>query len=154
MHGYPKLVTPLVDKAPGGVLLQSVERQLRPVLEAWVANVPLVLQRCHGIREYTEGGYLKRHIDWPLSHVVAVIINLAQDVVEPWPLVIEDHDGVEHEVIMKPGEMVLYESARLVHGRPYPLQGRSYTNLFVHFKPAENWEAQMLGDPRWQRQWS
>ena len=47
-----------------------------------------------------------------------------------------------------------YESARLVHGRPYPLQGRSYTNLFVHFKPAEKWEAQLLGDPRWQRLWS
>ena len=31
-----------------------------------------------GIRVYTEGGLLKRHIDWPLSHVVAVILNLAQ----------------------------------------------------------------------------
>ena len=78
MHGHPKLITPLVDKAPGGSLLKSVELQLRPVLEAWVNDMPLVLQRCHGIREYTTGGYLKRHVDWPLSHVVAVIINLSQ----------------------------------------------------------------------------
>ena len=86
MHGHPKLITPLVDKAPGGSLLKSVELQLRPVLEAWVNDMPLVLQRCHGIREYTTGGYLKRHVDWPLSHVVAVIINLSQ--VRQTPLVL------------------------------------------------------------------
>ena len=78
----------------------------------------------------------------------------SQNVDEAWPLVIEDHDGKEHEVIMEPGQMVLYESARLVHGRPYPLEGKSYTNLFVHFKPAERWEAAMLGDKRWSREWS
>ena len=28
-----------------------------------------------------------------------------------------------------------FRLARLVHGRPYALQGNSYTNLFVHMKP-------------------
>ena len=80
------------------MLLRQVEQTLRPILEEWCNGMPLVMQRCHGIRVYTEGGLLKRHIDWPLSHVVAVIMNLAQDVAEPWPLTIEAHDGNEHEV--------------------------------------------------------
>ena len=31
--------------------------------------------------------------------------------------------------------MVLYESAKNIHGRPFPLNGRSYDNLFSHFRP-------------------
>jgi prolyl 4-hydroxylase len=36
---------------------------------------------------------------------------------------------------MKPGEMVLYESGSLIHGRPFPLVGRSYASIFIHFEP-------------------
>lgn len=35
-----------------------------------------------------------------------------------WPLLILDHDDNEHEIQMSPGDMVLYESAKLLHGRP------------------------------------
>jgi prolyl 4-hydroxylase len=38
-------------------------------------------------------------------------------------------------VTMKPGEMVLYESGSLIHGRPFPLVGRSYASIFIHFEP-------------------
>jgi hypothetical protein len=36
---------------------------------------------------------------------------------------------------MEPGDMVLYESLSVIHGRPFPLQGEYYANLFVHFEP-------------------
>ena len=36
---------------------------------------------------------------------------------EDWPIVILDHDYNEHSVIMKPGDMLLYESAKSLHGR-------------------------------------
>jgi prolyl 4-hydroxylase len=36
---------------------------------------------------------------------------------------------------MEPGDMVLYESGSLLHGRPFPLKGRSYANIFIHFEP-------------------
>ena len=29
----------------------------------------------------------------------------------------------------------MYESSTVIHGRPYPLAGYSYSNLFVHFEP-------------------
>ena len=38
-------------------------------------------------------------------------------------------------VTMEPGEMVLYESGSLIHGRPFPLNGRSFANIFIHFEP-------------------
>ena len=31
--------------------------------------------------------------------------------------------------------MVLYESGSLMHGRPFPLKGRFYANIFIHFEP-------------------
>ena len=31
--------------------------------------------------------------------------------------------------------MVLYESHSVIHGRPWPLQGEYYANLFLHFEP-------------------
>lgn len=58
------------------------------------------------------------HVDTVNTHVVSAIINVDQDVDEDWPLLILDHDGNEHNLIMQPGDMVFYESARLLHGRP------------------------------------
>lgn len=31
--------------------------------------------------------------------------------------------------------MVLYESHSVLHGRPYPLKGRYFANIFIHFEP-------------------
>ncbi len=42
-------------------------------------------------------------------------------------------------VYLEPGEMVLYESARVLHGRMEPLNGDFYDNLFVHFRPKKKW---------------
>jgi prolyl 4-hydroxylase len=64
-----------------------------------------------------------------------VIINVAQDVTEDWPLEVIGHDGIAVNVTMAPGDMVLYESHSVIHGRPYPLQGLYYANLFLHFEP-------------------
>ena len=34
-----------------------------------------------------------------------------------------------------PGTILLYEAARLTHGRPRRLRGKSFVNAFIHFKP-------------------
>jgi len=36
---------------------------------------------------------------------------------------------------MEPGDMVLYESHSIIHGRPFALKGKFYANLFIHFAP-------------------
>ena len=57
-----------------------------------------------------------------------------QSVDDDWPLYVLDNDGGEHRVMMKPGDMVWYESARVIHGRPQPLQGEFFDNLFIHYR--------------------
>lgn len=34
--------------------------------------------------------------------------------------------------------MLFYESARLVHGRPYPFNGENYANVFAHYRPTDH----------------
>ena len=41
-----------------------------------------------------------------------------------WGLFVKDHSGLEQQVILRPGELVWYESAKLLHGRPQPLKGK------------------------------
>jgi prolyl 4-hydroxylase len=69
-------------------------------------------------RKYTNGSILRMHVDTVNTHVVSTIINVDQDVEEDWLLVILDHEDNEHSVAMRPGDMLLYESAKLLHGRP------------------------------------
>lgn len=80
------------------------------------------------------GAVLATHVDrMPL--ISSAIVNVAQDVDEPWPLEVIGHDGKAHNVTMEPGDMVLYESHSVLHGRPFPLKGRYYANVFIHFEP-------------------
>jgi prolyl 4-hydroxylase len=106
---------------------------IQAVLEAWTKS-PLVLTSLYGIRVYHEGSILAPHVD-RLPLVSSAILNIAQDVDEPWILEVIGHNGKAHNLTMQPGEMVLYESHSVIHGRPFPLKGRYYANLFVHFEP-------------------
>ena len=70
-----------------------------------------------------------------LPLVSSAIINVAQDLDEPWPLEVYGHDGRATNVTMEPGDMVLYESHSVIHGRPFPMKGRFMANIFIHFEP-------------------
>ena len=48
---------------------------------------------------------------------------------------IYDHSGRAHNVTLHPGDMLLFESHSVIHGRPFPLKGRYYAMLFIHFEP-------------------
>jgi prolyl 4-hydroxylase len=51
-----------------------------------------------------------------------------QDVDEPWPVEVYSHDGKAYNVTMEPGDMVLYESHTVLHGRPFPMKGKYYVS--------------------------
>eukprot|EP00535_Pseudo-nitzschia_heimii_P007192 CAMPEP_0197175064 /NCGR_PEP_ID=MMETSP1423-20130617/1386_1 /TAXON_ID=476441 /ORGANISM="Pseudo-nitzschia heimii, Strain UNC1101" /LENGTH=595 /DNA_ID=CAMNT_0042624125 /DNA_START=60 /DNA_END=1847 /DNA_ORIENTATION=- len=93
----------------------------------------------YGIREYTEGAVLSPHVD-RVPLVSSGIVNVAQDVDEPWPLEVYDRNGLAVNVTMEPGDMILYESHSLIHGRPFPLKGRYFANVFIHFEPYDGWD--------------
>ena len=112
---------------------QSLKRKIwdgvQPILEEWT-GMELEPSSMYGIRQYTKGAILSPHADRnPL--ITSCIINVAQDLGEDWPLEVYGRDGLAYNVTMKPGDMVLYESHSLIHGRPFPMKGKYFANIFV-----------------------
>lgn len=68
-----------------------------------------------------------------LPLVSSCIINVDQDLDEPWPIEVYDHQGNAYNVTMEPGDVVLYESSTVLHGRPFPLKGRFYVSFYFMF---------------------
>ncbi len=118
-------------------LRRLVHATLQPNVEAWVGDY-VTPTHVYGIREYRRGSVLKEHRDRLVTHVASAILNIDQKVDEDWPLVIEDHHCRLHQILLRPGEMILYEGARLLHGRPTAFNGSRYANVFVHFKRADS----------------
>lgn len=118
-------------------LKQKVHDALKEPLEKW-SGISLEPTFVYGIRIYQHGAVLVPHRDKEETHIISAIINLDQDVNEDWPLVIEDHFYRKHEVTLKPGEVLYYESVKLLHGRPIPLNGVSFANIFCHFMPKKS----------------
>jgi prolyl 4-hydroxylase len=70
--------------------------------------------------------------------VISAIIQLEDNADTPWPLYIEDHHFKPHQMTMEYGDVIFYESATCLHGRPTPFDGESNKNIYIHFKP-ERW---------------
>ncbi|KAL7567033.1 hypothetical protein ACA910_019956 [Epithemia clementina (nom. ined.)] len=117
----------------GFELKNKVWDSVKPVIEEWT-NMELKPSSQYGIRVYTRGAILSPHVD-RLPLVSSCIINVAQDVEEPWVLEVIDRQGRAVNVTMNPGDMVLYESGSLIHSRPFALKGEYFANIFVHFEP-------------------
>ena len=130
----------IVDVKDSRAVKKVLGEQLKSVAEEW-AGIQLDLSTVYGVRRYRRGAKLALHVDKLPTHVVSFIINLGQEVDRdnPWYLDILDSSGVAHKVVLKQGEMILYESARLPHGRTQALNGDSYMNIFVHFRPTSGW---------------
>ena len=114
-------------------LKEKIWEAAKSTIEQWT-GMELKPTSMYGIRMYTEGAILSPHVD-RLPLVSSCIINVAQDVDEPWPLEVYDRHDRAVNVTMEPGDMVLYESGSLMHGRPFPLKGRFFANIFIHFEP-------------------
>lgn len=116
----------------GPDLAAFVSDKAREVLEEWTGQV-MAGTSVYGIRVYHNDSILTPHVD-RLPLVTSAIINVDQDVDEPWPLEVYDHNGVAHNITMEPGDMILYESHSVIHGRPFPMRGSFFANIFVHFE--------------------
>lgn len=121
-----------------------LQLRLLEMVEAW-AGEPVEETVMYGLRQYVEGARLLTHVDRHATHAVSLIVNVAQgNLTEPWPVEVQDHADRMHEVVMQPGDVVYYESARALHGRNRPMKGNGqayYVNLFTHYRP--------VGDDLW-----
>lgn len=118
--------------------------RLADLVSEW-CGTPVTQTVMYGLRQYESGARLLTHVDRLTTHVVSLIVNVAQgNLSEDWPVEVFDHAGRLHEVTMTPGDIVYYESAKNLHSRNRPLMGDGahYVNLFTHYRPSsmdENW---------------
>ena len=110
---------------------------LKPIVDKWT-QIPLRFLQRYGIRRYTRGSRVWAHVDDNPDFIVGAILQIDQKVDEDWPLHILDNQGTQHRILLKPGEMLLYESAAVPHGRQYALNGDFYDNIFVHWTPSNH----------------
>ena len=96
---------------------------------------------------------MRMHVDEVESgHVIGAILQITQDpdIAEnnSWALEVIDYTGQRQQIAMKPGQMLLFESSRLVHGRPSVLQGKYYVNSFFYYRPPSGWKVYPKGNLR------
>lgn len=131
-----------------------MKSELQPLAEEW-SNLQLKHSATYGIRylfdyifmklntrlcrRYTNGSWLISHVDRFNTHVISAILNVDQSVDKDWPLYILDNEGNIHKEFIMPGEMLWYESARAVHGRPDNFVGEYFDNIFIHWAPVGRW---------------
>jgi len=111
----PTIINIHKENVGGSNLTSKIEEKVKPILERWTGQ-RLSPVSTYGIRLYHHGSILAPHVDrMPL--VTSAIIQVDQDIDEPWPLEVYGHDGAATNVTMAPGDMILYESHSIIHGR-------------------------------------
>jgi hypothetical protein len=129
------------------------QKRLKDMVSEW-AGVEVEETVMYGFRQYQEGARLLTHVDRHTTHAVSLIVNVAQGgLEEPWPVEVYDHGGRLHEIVMEPGDVVYYESAKNLHGRNRPLEGKDayYVNMFTHYRPVaegDDWWKNAEAQPR------
>ena len=144
IHNIYKTIPPVLTSADKedyelGDLKSLTTTMLQPLMEEWCGTKLELPGIGHGPRTYLNGAVLHSHCDRIDSHALGAIISIDQDLASPWPLTITDLKGENHNISLVPGEMLLYESTRCMHGRLAPLNGRYVTNYFIHYKPLSGW---------------
>ena len=91
-------------RGAGSTLKRQIWDAARDTIQEWTGE-ELTDCSLYGIRVYTEGSVLATHVD-RLPLVSSAILNVDQDVDEPWPIEVYAHDGKAYNVTMEPGDMV------------------------------------------------
>jgi len=123
----------------------SILERLKPIHEAW-SGTELEGTTAYGLRIYRERATLDMHVDQAATHIISSILHVDHDPVgDPWPLAMEGFDGRINEVYLEPGDLLLYESSKCLHGRPRRFNGAWYSSLFIHYRP-KWWNAEQVTD--------
>jgi len=134
----------------------KVLEELHPIHTDFVNGIDLIGAKAYGLRVYRNQSMLLMHSDKPDTHIVGSILHIdhSEDS-KDWPIVVEDFKGNTHEIVMEAGDMLLYESAKVYHGRPRAFDGSWYCSIFSHYYPAdwdvenEHWESHYAVPPCW-----
>lgn len=128
------------EKLPS--IKSMIHNQLLPIHEEFCGE-KLEPSFLYGIRSYNKGATLKNHTDRIETHHISSIIVVDKDLggQKDWPLDFQDHNGVWHKIYAEPGDIILYESAKCLHGREETFEGQWYRNFYIHYK-LKDWQFQ------------
>lgn len=118
-----------------GTVGDDLLRHLQPLHEAW-AGCALVPTAAFGLRVFGPGQGLDLHVERVATHVVSSMLVVEADVDQPFAATFVDGSRV-HRLAFEAGQMLFYEGARLPHGHPEPLVGRSVVVLHLHYRPVD-----------------
>ena len=104
----------------GGKLRNTIWDETQTLAENGV-GVNLSPASLYG-RVYSNQTLIPPHVDAE-PMVISAVIRVSQDIKEPWIINVIDHSGKAHNLTLAEGEMLLYEGASVIHGRPYPMNG-------------------------------
>ena len=82
-------------------------------------------------RVYKKGDILKKHSDRPACEI-SVTLNLGFKG-KAWPLFMEDYEKLVNEVLLEPGDAVIYRGCDLEHWRDENKYADDYSQIFFHF---------------------
>ena len=109
-----------------------VANSLKPIFDNW-CKVSIDFSYMYGIHSYKNMENLPLHREHLQTHHISAQIVIDKD--KDWPFEIYNHANKSHIIKSNNiGDMILYEGAKLLHGRPLPFDGTHYDILYVHYK--------------------
>jgi len=87
-------------------------------------------------RFYQPNDTLEKHIDRPsceISTTLCIGYDTSNQKDYIWPICITDRNDTKQEVILKPGDMLIYKGCELAHWRDKFL-GKCHAQVFLHYK--------------------
>ncbi len=81
---------------------------------------------------YLPGAELVRHTDRPACEVTCTL-TLINEPNTPWPICIEDGEGVAHSLELNPGDMAVYDGINFPHWRAPQSAGHFNVSVFYHY---------------------
>jgi prolyl 4-hydroxylase len=114
-------------------LQKDVQQLLQPLVEAWFGHY-LKLSQISGINRYNKGSIIMPYRQDPSTSIVCVVVNVQQMGKYAWPMIISDHNYRQHQLELKPGDMIFYEAAKLKCGRPLPFNGEEFADICLHYQ--------------------
>lgn len=109
-----------------------VHESLKPIFIKEV-KYPIEFSYMHGVYSHKKHEKIKPHREPLQTHHISAQILINKD--KDWEFRIQDHNNTLHIFETNNiGDIILYEGAKLLHGRENKFKGEYYDILYVHFK--------------------
>ena len=125
------------------LMFEALSVKLLPMVEQ-LTNLTLYPTYSYA-RIYYKNSELQKHLDRPSSEVTVSICITKDDT--NWPLHIRDSEGIDNQIFLDVGDLVIYSGRKHLHWRD-PFTGTSQIQAFLQYVDANGSEAWLKWDTR------